>query len=175
VRRRIHIRRTWTQCRVVNPRPKQSCHGAPPPDSVGMNASVADEDDVRTGRGAGALRAIACEGRSPAWPNMIVEDFLCRLLFKPRQWRMALGTALISTHWGSRRNIPCECAKEHQATIQGLLRHADVHTHCQLYTHSGEDSRWLQSILSWRNSRGPRIWLCQIAIRKRVKRFDIHR
>ena len=82
------------------------------------------------------------QGKKPRVVNMIVEDFSARLLFKPRQWRRATGAALASTLCGicSRRSYR-RVRKKYPATVQGLLRHADVHTTLQLYAHAGEDGR----------------------------------
>jgi integrase len=81
-------------------------------------------------------------GKKPSAANMIVEDFLCPAAVQAKAMENGAWHCFdFHTLGQSLATFLATCAKEHQATIQGLLRHADVHTTLQLYTHSGEDSR----------------------------------
>lgn len=73
---------------------------------------------------------------------MIVEDFLRPAAIQVKV--MAEGDKRRFGFHNLRHSLAtflATCAKEDPATVQGLLRHADVHTTLQLYAHAGEESR----------------------------------
>jgi integrase len=80
-------------------------------------------------------------GEKPRVANMIVEDFL-----RPAAVQAKVMEDCDRRRFGFhtlRHSLPtflATCAKEDPATVQGLLRHADVHTTLQLYAHAGEGS-----------------------------------
>lgn len=141
-RRRINVRRTWTQCGVGEPKTKASRAAVPLHALLSECLYQWQAETMYSQPGDWVFASNRLRGKKPRVANMIVEDFLRpaavrskvmeegdRRRFGFHTLRHSLATFLTTR------------AKEDPATVQGLLRHADVHTTLQLYAHAGEDRR----------------------------------
>jgi len=139
---RIHVRRTWTQCGVGEPKTKASRAAVPlhPLLSECIRQWLAETMYGQVGDWVFASNRL--RGKKPRVANMIVEDFLrpaavqAKVMEEGDRRRFGFHTLRHSL-----ATFLTTCAKEDPATVQGLLRHADVHTTLQLYAHAGEDRR----------------------------------
>lgn len=139
---RINVRQTWTQCGVGEPKTKASRANVPlhPLLSECMRKWQAETMYGKPGDWVFASNRL--RGKKPRVANMIVEDFLrpaavqAKVIEEDDRRRFGFHTLRHSL-----ATFLATCAKEDPATVQGLLRHADVHTTLQLYAHAGEGSR----------------------------------
>ena len=141
-RGRIYVRKTWTQCGVGQPKTKASRATVPRHPLLSECMRQWQAETMYGQAGGWVFASNRLRGKKPRVANMIVEDFLrpaavqAKVLEEGDRRRFGFHTLRHSL-----ATFLATCAKEDPATVQGLLRHADVHTTLQLYAHAGEDSR----------------------------------
>lgn len=140
--RRIHVRRTWTQCGVGDPKTKASRAPVPLHPLLSDNIRQWRAETVYGQPNDWVFASNRLRGKKPRVANMVVEDFLrpaavqTKVIEKGGQKRFGFHTLRHSL-----ATFLTTCAKEDPATVQGLLRHANVHTTLQFYAHADEDRR----------------------------------
>jgi integrase len=137
----IHVRRTWTWGRVGLPKSKASQGPVPLHPLLGEFMQRWMRETPYSKANDWVFPSFKLKGRQPRAANMLVEDYL-----RPA----AVGAGVIAADWEGRfgfHNLRHSLAsylvrtKTDPKTVQALLRHSDVKTTLQLYSHSVSEDR----------------------------------
>jgi integrase len=137
----IHVRRTWTAGRVGLPKSKASHAAVPLHPILAGHMSAWHGATPYSGDQDWVFPSFSLKGKKPRVANMLVEDHLRpaavaaevlkegdTVRFGFHNLRHSLASFLVQ-------------AGTNPKTVQGLLRHADVHTTLQIYAHSRNEDR----------------------------------